>query len=235
VYYVHQHQLSGNWFEVREWRPGFEPRSGHLGFVVDKVTVGQIFFRVLRFPLPIFIPPTAPHSLSLSYGPGTIGQIIADAPSGLSLTSPKEIKLQFTCDLGQNIFWNHALASKATLGKYAEILKHNMENQRSSLSRFRPKLETKILIFRQWHVSLGDRVGHAQDPKFVLLSGLRLNYCSGNVTAFLSERYPARISARLSLIFIESSLEMWMLGQCPPQNPYPLTSHDHLLISFDGT
>jgi hypothetical protein len=31
--------------------PGFDPRSGHVGFVVDKV---------LRFPLPILIPPTAP-------------------------------------------------------------------------------------------------------------------------------------------------------------------------------
>jgi hypothetical protein len=33
---------------------GFEPRSGHVAFVVDKVA--------LPFPLPILIPPTAPHS-----------------------------------------------------------------------------------------------------------------------------------------------------------------------------
>jgi hypothetical protein len=24
-------------------RPGFEPRSGHVGFVVDKVALGQVF------------------------------------------------------------------------------------------------------------------------------------------------------------------------------------------------
>jgi hypothetical protein len=42
-------------------RPGFEPRSSHVGSVVDKVAD---FLRVLRFPLPILIPPTAPHSLS---------------------------------------------------------------------------------------------------------------------------------------------------------------------------
>jgi hypothetical protein len=42
------------------------------------------FHRVLRFPLPILIPLTVPHSL-LS-GPGTIGQLVADVPSGISLT-----------------------------------------------------------------------------------------------------------------------------------------------------
>jgi hypothetical protein len=36
--------------------------------------------------LPILIPPTAPHSPSS--GAGTIGQIVADVPSGLSLTPP---------------------------------------------------------------------------------------------------------------------------------------------------
>jgi queuine/archaeosine tRNA-ribosyltransferase len=44
--------------------------------------------RVLRFPLPL-IPPTAPHSLS---GVGTIGQIVADVPNGLSLTPAQEEK-----------------------------------------------------------------------------------------------------------------------------------------------
>jgi hypothetical protein len=34
---------------------------------------GEDFFRVLRFPMPILIPPTAPQS-SLSSGAGTIGQ-----------------------------------------------------------------------------------------------------------------------------------------------------------------
>jgi hypothetical protein len=60
-----------------------------VGFVVDKVALGQVSLLVLRFPLPIFIPPTAPHSSS---GAGTIGQTVADVPSGLSLTPPQEIK-----------------------------------------------------------------------------------------------------------------------------------------------
>jgi hypothetical protein len=32
------------------WRSGFEPRSDHLGFVVDKVTLRQVFSEYFRFP-----------------------------------------------------------------------------------------------------------------------------------------------------------------------------------------
>jgi hypothetical protein len=41
------------------------PRSGHVGSVVSKVALAQVFVGVLRFPLPILIPPTAPHSSSI--------------------------------------------------------------------------------------------------------------------------------------------------------------------------
>jgi hypothetical protein len=34
-------------------KPVFAPGSIHVGFVVDKVAVGQVFLRVLRFPLSI--------------------------------------------------------------------------------------------------------------------------------------------------------------------------------------
>jgi hypothetical protein len=37
--------------------PGFDPGSVHVGFVVDKVALGQVFPRVLRFSPVIFIPP----------------------------------------------------------------------------------------------------------------------------------------------------------------------------------
>jgi hypothetical protein len=47
---------------------------------------GAGFLRVLRFPLPIRIPPNAPQSLSSSSGAGTIGQTVAAVPRGLSLT-----------------------------------------------------------------------------------------------------------------------------------------------------
>jgi hypothetical protein len=38
------------------WGPGYVPGSVHVGFVVDKVALGQIFLRVLPPPLSI-IPP----------------------------------------------------------------------------------------------------------------------------------------------------------------------------------
>jgi hypothetical protein len=38
-------------------RPGFDPRSVHVGFVVDKVELGQVFPRILRFSSVNFIPP----------------------------------------------------------------------------------------------------------------------------------------------------------------------------------
>jgi hypothetical protein len=38
-----------------------------MGFVVDKSVPGAGLLRVLRFPLPI-VPPTAPHSSSISWG-----------------------------------------------------------------------------------------------------------------------------------------------------------------------
>jgi hypothetical protein len=38
-------------------RTGFDPGSVHVGFVVDKVALGQVFLRVLRFSLVNFIPP----------------------------------------------------------------------------------------------------------------------------------------------------------------------------------
>jgi hypothetical protein len=53
---------------------------------------GAAFLRVLRFPLSILILPTAQNSSSSSSsGAGTIGQLVADVPSGLSLTPPQEL------------------------------------------------------------------------------------------------------------------------------------------------
>jgi hypothetical protein len=48
---------------------------------------GTCFLRVLRIPLPILIPPTTPHSSSIMRG-----QMVADVPSGHSLTPPQESK-----------------------------------------------------------------------------------------------------------------------------------------------
>jgi hypothetical protein len=70
-------------------------RSGRVGFLVNKVAWGRVFPSTW-VSLPILISPTAPHSSSSSSllfsGTGTIGQLVADVPSGLSLTQPQQIK-----------------------------------------------------------------------------------------------------------------------------------------------
>jgi hypothetical protein len=39
------------------WYAGFAPGSVHVGFVVDKVALGQVFLQVLRFSSVSIIPP----------------------------------------------------------------------------------------------------------------------------------------------------------------------------------
>jgi hypothetical protein len=46
------------------WRPEFAPGSVHVGFVVDKAAVGQVFLRVLRFSHANIIPPLLHTHLS---------------------------------------------------------------------------------------------------------------------------------------------------------------------------
>jgi hypothetical protein len=48
---------NGDSRDRKGWRPGFDPGSVDLGFVVEKVALGQVFPRVLRFFLGKFIPP----------------------------------------------------------------------------------------------------------------------------------------------------------------------------------
>jgi hypothetical protein len=71
--------------------PRFDPRSGHVGFVVDKVALGQVFSEYFCFPCQFSFHRLL-HTHHLSTGAGTIGQMVADVPSGLSLTPPQETK-----------------------------------------------------------------------------------------------------------------------------------------------
>jgi hypothetical protein len=77
-------------------RPGFEPRSGHAGFVVDKVALRQVFSEYFGL-LCQFSFHRLLHTHHLSSGAGTIGQVVADVPSGLSLTPPKKLHECGTC------------------------------------------------------------------------------------------------------------------------------------------
>jgi hypothetical protein len=73
-------------------RPRFDLRAGHVGFVVDQVTLGGRFSpsnSVSPAQLSFHRLLHTPHYLS--FVAGTVGQIVADVPSGLSLTPPQDI------------------------------------------------------------------------------------------------------------------------------------------------
>jgi hypothetical protein len=66
-------------------QPGFKLRSSHVGFVVNKVALGQVFSEYFGFPCQAFHRLLHTHHHPSS-GAGIIGQVV---PSGLNLTSPQ--------------------------------------------------------------------------------------------------------------------------------------------------
>jgi hypothetical protein len=69
---------------------------------------GARFVRVLRFPLPILIPPNAPYSSIIRgwYNRPTV----ADVPNGLSLTPARETKKKKKKKKkNEHVMWQHCL------------------------------------------------------------------------------------------------------------------------------
>jgi hypothetical protein len=60
-------------------------------FVVDKVALGQVFFQYFGFPCQ-FLFHRVLHTYDVSFRAGTIDQLVADVPSGLSLTPHQDNK-----------------------------------------------------------------------------------------------------------------------------------------------
>jgi hypothetical protein len=69
-----------------------------MGFVVDKIR-GKVFSEYFGFPCQ-FHRLLQPHRLSSRAG--TIGQLVADVPSGLSVTPPQESLTGKRKDMGRN-------------------------------------------------------------------------------------------------------------------------------------
>jgi hypothetical protein len=64
--------------------------------VVDKVEMGQVFSEYFGFPCQFSFHPLLHIHHHLSSGAGTIDQLMADVPNGLSLTPPQETKKKIT-------------------------------------------------------------------------------------------------------------------------------------------
>jgi hypothetical protein len=60
-----------------------------VGFVVDKAALGQVFSEFFGFLCHFSFHENTPCSSSEA---GTLSQLVADVPSGLSVTPPQEIK-----------------------------------------------------------------------------------------------------------------------------------------------
>jgi hypothetical protein len=81
-------QAVSRWLPTAAARVRAQIRS--CGILVDKVALGQVFSEYIGFPCQFSF-----HILlhtHLSSGTGTVGQLVADVPSGLSLTPPQETK-----------------------------------------------------------------------------------------------------------------------------------------------
>jgi hypothetical protein len=63
-----------------------------MGFVVDKEALGQIFSKYFGFPCRFSFHQLLHIHHHQSSWAGTIGQLEADVPNGLSLTPPQETK-----------------------------------------------------------------------------------------------------------------------------------------------
>jgi hypothetical protein len=68
--------------------PGSSPNQV-VGFVVDKVALGKVFFEYFGVSCQFSFHRLL-HTHHLSFGAGTRGQLVAEVPSGLSLTPPQE-------------------------------------------------------------------------------------------------------------------------------------------------
>jgi hypothetical protein len=84
-----------------------------VGFVVDKVLLGQVFSKYFGF-LYKFSFHQMLHT-HLSSGPGTVGQLVANIPSGHSLTLPHPKKLK-------NISSSYSSALKMEGAGFSETL-----------------------------------------------------------------------------------------------------------------
>jgi hypothetical protein len=69
-------------------------RSGHVGFVVNKVALGHVFSEHFCFPCQFLFHRLLHIHHHLSSGAGTIGQLLAEVPSGLMSVPPHTKKLK---------------------------------------------------------------------------------------------------------------------------------------------
>jgi hypothetical protein len=89
---------------------GFDPGSVHVGFVVDKVSLGQVFSRLRRFFPVNFIPPVLHHTEKRKKKLIVVITELHNKPQGPSVASaagPLKKKVD-SCRRTRNLVWGGA-------------------------------------------------------------------------------------------------------------------------------
>jgi hypothetical protein len=63
------------------WWPRLEPRPGHVGFVMDKVALKQVFYEYFGYFCQFSFHQLLSTDHQFSFRAGTIGQIVANIPN----------------------------------------------------------------------------------------------------------------------------------------------------------
>jgi hypothetical protein len=144
VHHRHTHTASVNYRgraiaqAVSRWCPTAEARVQaqvrSCGICGGQSDIGAGFLRVLRFPLPIFIPPIAPQSPSSIIGGWYNRQVVAAVPSGLSLTPLTVITIKKQ-NFKHFIVWHDAWMPEVCSRKSTE--ETSVARQRLDETRFR--------------------------------------------------------------------------------------------------
>jgi hypothetical protein len=79
-------------------------KKSHVGFVVNKVALGHVFSEYFVFPCQFSFHRLLHIHHHLSSGAGTIGQVVADVPSGLTPPQETKKKLLFNTEHGGSMF-----------------------------------------------------------------------------------------------------------------------------------
>jgi hypothetical protein len=77
-------------------------QAGHVGFVVNRVELGQVFSEYCGFLRQSSFHEMLHNHLSSEFG--TVEQIVADVPRGLSFTPPHPMKLKETTNIAEEAY-----------------------------------------------------------------------------------------------------------------------------------
>jgi hypothetical protein len=101
---------------------GFRRRSDQVIFVVDKVTLEQVYSEYFGFPCQFSFHRLLGTRHHLSSVVGTIVEIVADVPNRLSFTSPQETKVNYREVSNQNVVCSSCSPILTTCNSHTDML-----------------------------------------------------------------------------------------------------------------